>query len=68
MYTDTEPPRYAKEGDLVLLQERRDVFVPVVLKAGDRFENRHGLFTHDDMIGAEFGAKVCLCVRAFAGV
>lgn len=54
----------------MLLQERRDVLVPVVLKAGTQFQNRHGLFSHDAMIGKEFGSKVrppdafpapCLC-------
>ena len=54
----SEPPRIAKEGALVLLQERRDVLVPVVLKAGTQFQNRHGLFSHDAMIGKEFGSKV----------
>lgn len=42
----------------MLLQERRDVLVPLVLTRGAQLENRHGKFLHDDMIGAEFGSQV----------
>ena len=58
----SEPKRRASEGDLVLLQERRDVLVPIVLRRGAQLENRHGKFQHDDMIGAEFGSQVRVAV------
>lgn len=47
-----------QEGDLVIVSERYDHFVPLYCKAGGSFQNRFGLFHHDDIIGQSYGSKV----------
>jgi hypothetical protein len=54
------------EGDLALLFESFSVSVPVYLKAGAVFQNKHGSFHHNDMIGAPWGTQVCVLVRPAA--
>lgn len=45
-------------GDLAIVVERHDSYVPVYLRAGEKHMNRFGAFHHDDIIGRPFGAKV----------
>ena len=47
-----------QEGDLAIVVERHDSYVPVYLRAGEKHMNRFGAFHHDDVIGKPFGAKV----------
>lgn len=47
-----------QEGDLAIVVERHDSYVPVYLRAGEKHMNRFGAFHHDDIIGRPFGAKV----------
>lgn len=32
--------------------------VPTIVKSGEQYSNRYGIFKHEDMIGKEFGSKV----------
>ena len=50
--------RIAREGDLVILYERKDAITPVILKAGDKYQSLFGAFLHDDIIGKEYGSIV----------
>lgn len=45
-------------GDLAILVEGHDSYVPVYLRAGQKHMNRFGAFHHDDVIGRPFGVKV----------
>jgi hypothetical protein len=45
-------------GDLAIVVERHDSYVPVYLRAGEKHMNRVGAFHHDDIIGRPFGSKV----------
>jgi len=47
-----------KVGDLVILYERHDSMSYIFLKKNDHFNNRHGCFRHNDMIGKPFGCMV----------
>ena len=50
--------RVAREGDLVILYERKDAITPVVLKSGDKYQSLFGAFLHDSIIGKEYGSVV----------
>lgn len=45
-------------GDLAIVVERHDSFVPLYLTPGEKYMNRFGAFHHDDILGRPFGAKV----------
>lgn len=47
----------ARDGDLVIVQEKYDSLTPVHLKAGAYLNNRYGRFTHDDLIGKPLGRR-----------
>lgn len=57
--------RVAKEGGLVIIYERKDSIVPVILKSGDKYQSIFGAFLHDNMIGKEYGSVVRPPSRSF---
>jgi len=46
------------EGDLVILFETHNSITYAYMKANDIFQNRHGAFHHNDLIGQRYGTKV----------
>jgi tRNA (adenine57-N1/adenine58-N1)-methyltransferase catalytic subunit len=53
-----EMPRIAQAGENVIVYEGFQKASRVLLQPGGVFHNRFGAFSHDDFIGAEYGAKV----------
>lgn len=48
-----------KEGDTVIIYEGADSMKQMVMKKGERFQNKSGCFLHDEIIDkADFGSKV----------
>lgn len=41
-----------------MLYERKDSIVPVILKAGDKYQSVFGAFLHSSIIGKEYGSVV----------
>lgn len=50
--------RIIKEGDLVILYERKDSLIPITVTKGEKYSCILGAFIHDQMIGKEFGCLV----------
>lgn len=50
-------------GDMTIVVERHDSFVPLYLTPGEKHMTRLGAFSHDDIIGRSFGAKVSVLMR-----
>src|SRR5690554_3602139 len=46
------------EGDVVVLWAGREAVKPITLQKGEIFQNKWGVFRHDDMIGKPYGVKV----------
>lgn len=51
-------PAVIEEGSLVILFENHNSLTYCYVKRGEIFQNRHGAFYHDDMLGQPFGARV----------
>lgn len=47
----------ARDGDLIIVQEKYNALAPVKLKAGAYLNNRYGRFAHDDIIGHPLGRR-----------
>lgn len=47
-----------REGSHVILYATRDNIDSIIIKKGAQFNNKHGHFAHDDMIGRPFGSRV----------
>ena len=45
-------------GDIVIMFERFNVMTALTMTPGSVFQNRFGVFHHDDLIGKPFGCKV----------
>ena len=50
--------RVIKEGDLVILYERKDSLIPITVTKGEKYSCILGAFIHDQMIGKEYGCLV----------
>ena len=51
--------KFISAGDLVIIFMSRDKApVPVTVTPGQETGNAYGIFSHDEMIGLPFGAKV----------
>ncbi|KAJ3414497.1 tRNA (adenine(58)-N(1))-methyltransferase catalytic subunit trmt61a [Chytridiales sp. JEL 0842] len=53
--------RYKKvmeEGDMVIAYLSPEQMTPFTIKKGEKMNNRFGSFTHDNMIGKDFGSQV----------
>ena len=55
-----------RPGDHVIIYEGFQKASYVVLKPGGVFNNRFGAFSHDDLIGAQFGSRVRAGPGSFA--
>lgn len=55
-------------GDLAIVAERHDSFVPIYLTPGEKHMTRFGAFHHDDILGRPFGARVRLCADASVAI
>ncbi|KAF1318113.1 tRNA methyltransferase, partial [Globisporangium splendens] len=51
-------PALIEEGALVILFENYNSLTYCYVRANEIFQNRHGAFHHNDMIGKPFGSKV----------
>lgn len=49
---------FIKDGDLIIVYEKRDAMKAVKVCEGSVFQNRFGSFKHSDWIGKPFGSKV----------
>lgn len=47
----------AREGDLVIVQERHDIVTHLTLQADGVIQNRYGRFLHSDVIGRKLGIR-----------
>lgn len=53
------PSKYIQAGDLVIIYISRDKPpVPLTVLPGQELHNTYGTFSHDNIIGLPFGAKV----------
>ncbi|KAG2236510.1 hypothetical protein INT48_000810 [Thamnidium elegans] len=50
--------KYIEEGDLVIIYMTRDNMTPIYIKKDTSFNNRFGIFHHNDIIGKQFGSKM----------
>ncbi|KAF1800571.1 tRNA methyltransferase complex GCD14 subunit-domain-containing protein [Mucor lusitanicus] len=50
--------KYIEEGDLVIVYMTRENMTPIFMKKGTVFQNRFGVYKHDDIIGKEYGSKL----------
>ena len=62
MITKTLPSNIAKEGDTVIIYEDYKTSKIMKLVSNTHFDNRFGRFSHNDIIGKEFGSKVKIIV------
>lgn len=53
-----------KEGDMVIIYLDPTNTSCLKLKKGEKFQNKYGHYRHDDIIGKEYGSKVCLTSSA----
>ncbi|AMD19119.1 HBR218Wp [Eremothecium sinecaudum] len=49
-----------EEGDMALIWISRDNLKPVTIKSGQVFNTRYGSFSHDSMIGKEYGSQIAV--------
>lgn len=54
---DDEGGRIAREGDLIIVQERHDIVTHLTLEANGVLQNRFGRFLHSDVIGRHLGRR-----------
>lgn len=47
-----------REGSHVILFSTRDNIDSIIVKKGCTFDNKHGHFKHDDLVGKPFGSRV----------
>lgn len=53
----------ARNGDLIIVQEKYDSVTAVQLSAGEFLNNRYGRFAHDDIIGKPLGCRWDACIK-----
>ncbi|EFA76636.1 hypothetical protein PPL_09941 [Heterostelium album PN500] len=53
-----------EEGDRVVVYFNREKMALVTIKTGSTYNSKFGSFLHKRLIGCEYGAKVCLSLRA----
>ena len=47
-----------REGSHVILFSTRDNIDSIIVKKGSTFDNKHGHFKHDDLLGKPYGSRV----------
>ncbi|CAO3699289.1 unnamed protein product [Rhizopus stolonifer] len=50
--------KYIEEGDLVIVYMSKENMIPITIKKDGEFNNRFGIYKHNDIIGKEFGTKM----------
>lgn len=55
---DSTPTNKINYGDIVILYEGGDSVRYFTLEKGKQFQNRFGVFKHDDMYGKDFGSRI----------
>ncbi|RUS29378.1 hypothetical protein BC938DRAFT_480728 [Jimgerdemannia flammicorona] len=49
---------HIEEGDLVIAYLSRESMMPIVINKKETYNNKYGIFRHNDMIGKEYGSKM----------